>query len=1785
MARKSTHTFVQSKMNKDLDARLLNAGEYRDGVNVSVSRSEADDVGALENIIGNEFINNLQKSGNTPCEIIGWCIDQTNDRIFLFLTNFQDNSSDQLSVFAPYESTHKIVYFNTKTGTSQTIVSGSFLNFSINSRINDANMIENLLFWTDNRNQPRKINVETAIADASYYYNEDHVSVAKYYPHKAIDLTDSYTLTNARLIAQNSGINPATNRYDAIYDFFVLADTPSAAVIEALTNNIGLKGYVVGDNGNRWEFKLAWFQQDGGYGGTQRLPAPYGGKYLVFVDRDLSSGLTLTPLAGAPTNYTLVFVEETMKDVSSPWLEQDQVKLQISSISHGIFGTSIAYAPSATPGNYASSVYAFGTRSRVTDLDVNYGSTAGTGGAFNIPNAFPLNDIVATQTAWPRIKHPKIPEDKYIIAYFSNNTLGNYQIICSELPSLEDASAIATPNLITEYGLAVGDIITYHWPNKYYDQQFPGDPAFLEDKFIRFAYRFKYDDGEYSIISPFTQNVFIPKQNGYFLNEVEEGNELLPQEQVAGQNTVVDFFENKITQVKLNIPLEFSANQLKDKLKVKEIDILYKESDGLSLKVVETLDINDYSSVTDNFIVYNYQSRKPIKTLQSDEITRVYDTVPIRAKTQSSSANRIIYGNFFDRHTSPLSLNYQVGVSSKFTSAFTNTKNTDISYPNHTLKQNRNYQVGIILSDRYGRSTDVILSTVDAQAFEEESGIYANSRISFGGSTVYSPYFDSVTNLFNNYQNYNPTPQGTITSTENPKAGIIDWPGDSLKIRFQQSIPSSITSNQGYPGLFRTPIANSSFTVTTITAVGGGEESWNINFTAGNDHLKPGDVVEWFINTVTAEVLSFKNTGGTTAEIRVNYNGTSPTTGSTIVSGYTSQNPLGFYSYRFVVKQNEQEYYNDYLPSLLQGNPVVKPYKLYLVANTTSSKVIKVDNTEHPTPQTFPILEGQLVEISGVKRAVVNILNNEQFEIDTAVTVPDDGAGNNIEFQFTTGAFETKLNVATLLTDNANKVPPALNETTPVQQQYSTSETRLIPRVALNNNSSLTIPNRPNTSSGSWTFPIFPGRTSLKVRAIGNFEAMFVDGKYAGLWQADTDPPTVVVENKFNLGRNSQTALPFSKEKYQAAIYETTPTISNLEIFFESSTSGTIQELNDEIENNQLIQEVEFFNSCWLKKVSTFQPAAQGTFGTRGAGSSPALGVWPLNNVYAPPQTYDANSGDPALRSSLTDYNFYLEESRIRGGYNNVSMDLGARAFLDEEEPVQQHRFNALIYSGLFNSRTGLNRTNEFPVGTTITKAANPEYGSIQKIYAEETNLLLFQENKCQRALIDKDTIYTSEGGTQTSSPGVVIGQITPYAGEYGISKNPESFAIYGYRKYFIDRNRNAAIRLSHDGITEISEYGMRDWFRDNLATLEDNYLNTYTFPFTVTVPTVNQSYFDYAASGTIMQANTLIGSEVFINVGGTFTATGVYVTAITNNKIYLTDKINFAIMTDGSIKLVSNNRSYVLGGWDIYNKQYVCSLQYNKTTEYSTAGSGTGKDYTYYTLGFDEQINGWPSFYTYRPGLLGSIKNKYYTVNNLYDTYSYTGIGNFGIYEQYKDNVTGTNRGVFYGNSSPSTVTIIANANPSIEKNFLTIDYEGSSGWKVVAAGSTGSPGNTAPIFSDQTGEDFYGAAWQYHVDKTNQVYSLYEGQYDSANPPNTGGAATVQPIFHVGFNRKENRYVANLVNASDPAPGEVIFGDKMSGIKGFYNIVTLSTDATTAPGKMKELYQVGLSYNISST
>jgi len=233
------------------------------------------------------------------------------------------------------------------------------------------------------------------------------------------------------------------------------------------------------------------------------------------------------------------------------------------------------------------------------------------------------------------------------------------------------------------------------------------------------------------------------------------------------------------------------------------------------------------------------------------------------------------------------------------------------------------------------------------------------------------------------------------------------------------------------------------------------------------------------------------------------------------------------------------------------------------------------------------------------------------------------------------------------------------------------------------------------------------------------------------------------------------------------------------------------------------VVEVKYFNSFLLKKtIASGAPIWNGSTGV--PTGSPA-----------------GSNGDYPVNASTTQTNsWFVEEARIRGGYNNTNVDYGVRAYLVDEEPKGSQRGNALIYSGIFNSRTGINDTNVFSVGEDITKATDPANGSIQKLYAEDTNLIVFQENKVSRALIDKDAIYSAEGGGTVTSANLVIGQIVPYAGNFGISKNPESFAVYGYRKYFTDKNRNAVMRLSQDGLTEISNYGMIDYFRDEFGNI-----------------------------------------------------------------------------------------------------------------------------------------------------------------------------------------------------------------------------------------------------------------------------------------------------------------------------------------------------------------------------
>ena len=725
-------------MNKDLDARLLASDEYRDAYNIAVSKSEGDDVGALENVLGNIQLTDfgLNSEAQGACgklEVIGVFSDVANDNLLLFLTDYTDSSQDKLSNFAFSTARCHIVRYNTVTLQSSILVSGSFLNFSKTHPVYGINIIEDFLFFTDDRNQPRKINWKRAIEDPNYYNHEDNISVPKFYPFEAINLHKNTAVT---LSIQNGG--------SGFSQTDVSLNNPIQITIPQIYGLVPTTFYItqVSGSGAVTGVKLA----DGGYGYPDDL-----------VNTNIYGYYPASSSATGPNGLELkmgIQQESTMKDVVSKQL----------------------------PGGY--------------------------------------------------------------------------------------------------------------YDNPFYDPDWNGDKDFLKDKFVRFAYRFKFEDSEYSLISPFTQECFVPKQDGYFI-----GND----DTITYQSTEVEFFENKINDIDLMIQSPnltslrneddnyVAANDnwayAAERLKLKEIDIIYKQSNETNLKVLDTIKITDLLVTSSNAkeYLYNYRSEKPYRVLPSNELLRVYDQTPVRALAQETAGNRIIYGNFVNKHTPPDSLNYNVGTSYKGTlpeniQDYNSQRYSTIrkEYQNHTLKQNRNYQVGVVLCDKYGRQSTTLLSSID-------------SIVGVDGTKAQG------SSLFHGYK-----PQGKYERIRGADDNNYDF-GVNLAYNFD-IWPNYVTNTGGLlndksgikeSGLFYS-LGYTEGEIPPLPLQGGFSQN-SINLP---HDTWPGDALNITFNKA---IESVKDSSSGTPGL------------------WSETNPTGWYSWKIVVKQSEQEYYNVYAPGILNG--------------------------------------------------------------------------------------------------------------------------------------------------------------------------------------------------------------------------------------------------------------------------------------------------------------------------------------------------------------------------------------------------------------------------------------------------------------------------------------------------------------------------------------------------------------------------------------------------------------------------------------------------------------------------------------------------------------------------------------------------------------------------------------------------------------------------------------------------------------------------------------------------
>ena len=142
------NVFRRGIMNKDDDERLIPNGQYRDAMNIEVSTSEDSEVGTAQNILGNTEVGTNKTGFGDNLKCVASIADEKNDVLYYFLYS---DTKDYILEYSN-DGTETLVFVDKNKDT---------LKFNPNNIVTGINIIDNLLFWTDNENEPRKINIDT----------------------------------------------------------------------------------------------------------------------------------------------------------------------------------------------------------------------------------------------------------------------------------------------------------------------------------------------------------------------------------------------------------------------------------------------------------------------------------------------------------------------------------------------------------------------------------------------------------------------------------------------------------------------------------------------------------------------------------------------------------------------------------------------------------------------------------------------------------------------------------------------------------------------------------------------------------------------------------------------------------------------------------------------------------------------------------------------------------------------------------------------------------------------------------------------------------------------------------------------------------------------------------------------------------------------------------------------------------------------------------------------------------------------------------------------------------------------------------------------------------------------------------------------------------------------------------------------------------------------------------------------------------------------------------------
>lgn len=983
---------------------------------------------------------------------------------------------------------------------------------------------------------------------------------------------------------------------------------------------------------------------------------------------------------------------------------------------------------------------------------------------------------------------------------------------------------------------------------------------FIEDKLIAFAYRYRYKDGEYSALSSFSELAFQAKKFEFNRSSYDNGG-----------------MENRFNAVE--VTFNTGPNS------VDKIQLCYKVSDTNTISIVQTYDKADlgYTDNTDKTIVFD--NSKAYAALPSNQLARAYDNVPLKAKAQTISGNRLVYGNYNDgrdltdsdgndvkiAYTSERKIN-----TDDFFKTSANTTINTITYDIETPPATRSVE---------GKVT-VDFSDVSLEKDNEISLIFYFTRDD--SVSTYSLLTDEVKTFEAEISYVLPKTYTSIyevfSSDEFKRAlGYLDSTGTNLNF----INTSSTLNNNPMCGV------SSNFTEEYICAY---ERIRNrSNLTMLGDGINGiGATVGLLVQTKPIEITTnpgSNDVGFSFPAFKVSHDGANyyEYFDITAVDFFSSQIGNGQKSlhsnrdydlgivyldeYNRATTVLTSENNTTYVPAngsdeinivraripLTQKPPAwAKKYKFFLKCSggnydTIFSDVAYIDNTDGTCyfklegDNQNKMKTGDILTVKADSSGTLNKLSKVTV-LDIEAFGENQIPGNTTSLQglYMSIKPENKMSVENVGTEIINISPESKSTRGGAQPSMFIKLYEEVPP--------------PTSPSAADNYAINAGDlVSLRIThqregttarceeiidefRIDNFVAQadyanfkeFFDGHNGGINWNDI---------KFDSGAGTLDA------RYYSALGTSQPPLSLAT--FQGAPQGEHRfQFVADPDGRILLKTQAGRKGCrGLKKMKTtgkvkiIRNSGFYAFETQAQEITSEIyyegnQVFDVANDSASKLVHKGNVQNQDTATStdaICDLNFHncytffngVESLSVGDRVASHKFFLGERVSTEVDVNYEEaDRFASMTYSGFYNDETNYNSLNEFNIADINYKDLDKNFGEIMILADRSEDILVLQEDRISRILVSKNILSDDEGSELLAKSNTFLGNQLPRSEEFGISRNAESFAKYGYDYYFTDAKRGAVIRVSGTGargqsdqIAIVSNVGMKSYFRDSLKS------------------------------------------------------------------------------------------------------------------------------------------------------------------------------------------------------------------------------------------------------------------------------------------------------------------------------------------------------------------------------